>query len=272
MQKYLPYLKKFSKPLLLSVLFLGVIVLFAVFKNLLFNFNKTSQNIALWVWERPENLYFMKNEKVTYAFLAGTATKTNEDMVLYPRRQPLRIPNNSKTIAVVRIEDRSDGKPLTDLDMEQISDFVVKSCMKLKGNMGCQIDFDAAQSQLDFYKKLLVVIRAKLPTEMKLSITSLVSWCTTNDKPWFINSPVDEVVPMFFRLGTDSSVYWNKIHQGTLALNPICQGSVGISTDEELPGKAYLEDKIIYIFNNQYWNRSNWAIIKSNIENKLNEE
>lgn len=272
MQKYLLYLKKFSKPLCLSAIFLGVIILFAVFNNLIFIFNKTSQNIVLWVWERPENLYFMKRENVTYAYLAGSVTKTDNDLVFYSRRQPLRIPDNSKTIAVVRIEDKSNEKLLIDSDIEQIGNFVVKSCKELKGNISCQIDFDATQSQIDFYKRLLVFIRIKLPINIKLSITSLVSWCTTNEKPWFADSPIDEIIPMFFRLGLDANTYWNKITQETLILNQACQKSIGISTDEELPGKVYLKDKIIYIFNNQYWNKSNWDIIKSNIENKLNEK
>lgn len=265
-------MKKLNKLFLFPVLLVIVIVLFAVFKNLFINFRKTSQNLVLWVWERPENLYFMNREDVIYAYLAGSVTKTDNDLIFYPRRQPLRIPNNSKTISVVRIEDKSNRKLFTDPDLEITSNFILNSCTKLKGNISCQIDFDATLSQIDFYKRLLVTIRNKLPTDIHLSITSLLSWCTTNNKPWFDGLSIDEIVPMFFRLGTDFDIYRNKITQGTLILNQACQKSIGISTDEELPGKVYLKDKIIYIFNNQYWNRSNWDIIKSNIENKLNEK
>jgi len=236
------------------------------------NIPPTPLKITLWVWERPENLYFMKGADATYAFLAGTVTKTDEGLLPYYRRQPLRIPDNSSTIAVVRIEDKSDSKVLSDSDLEQISDFVVSSCTQKEDNTGCQIDFDATQSQIGFYKELLVVIRTKLPPRLDLSITSLVSWCTTNDRPWFVDSPIDEVIPMFFRLGRDANIYWDKVAQGKLVLDPICQKSIGISTDEELPGKGYLKDKTIYIFNNHYWDESNWNIIKSGVENKLNEK
>ena len=256
----------FVKSVIIVAFLVGYLVLF-VAKN-----NRSVLNLVLWVWERPENLYFMKNENVTYAFLVGTVTKTDNGLIPYPRKQPLRIPDNSKRVAVVRIEDKSNRKLFTDHDLEQISNFIINSCTKLENNISCQIDFDATQSQLDFYKRLLVAVRTKLPANIKLSITSLVSWCTTNEEPWFIDSPIDEIIPMFFRLGVEANTYWNKITQETLILNRACQKSIGISTDEELPGKVYLKDKIIYIFNNRHWNRSNWDIIKSNIKNKLNEK
>ena len=81
----------------------------------------------------------MKKENVVYAYLAGTATKTDKELFFYPRRQPLRIPDNSATIAVIRIDDRSAENLLTDEDMEQISDFVINSCGKSGKNISCMI-------------------------------------------------------------------------------------------------------------------------------------
>jgi len=228
-----------------------------------------NNSVILWVWERPENLYFLKEKNVTFAYLSGTVTKTNDGLVYYPRRQPLRIPDNSQTIAVIRIEDKSDKHEFYDKDKESISDYIVKSCQE-KSNLSCQIDFDAVESQIDFYKRLIIDVREKLPKEIKLSITSLVSWCTSGT-PWFDGLPIDEIVPMFFRLGRDENLYWQKIEQGSLKLDISCQKSVGIAADESLPNKIYLENKPIYIFNNKYWSPSNWAIIKSEILQKLDE-
>lgn len=263
--------KTFPFSIKLFLLIPIAIIFLVMYRNSVIRSNKTSPNFILWVWERPENLYFMKKEKVTYAFLAGSVIKTDKDLIFYPRRQPLRILDNSTTIAVIRIDDKSDGELFTDSDMEKISGFIIGSCVDSRKNIGCQIDFDATQSQIDFYKSLLVTIRSKLPTGIKLSITSLLSWCTTNDKPWFADSPIDEIIPMFFRLGMDSNIYRQKIAQNELALDKLCQKSIGISIDEALPGKEYLKDKKIYIFNNDYWDKSNWSIIKSKIENELNE-
>lgn len=232
--------------------------------------NKFNLPIVLWVWERPENLYFLKDKNITFAYLSGTVTKTSDGLVYYPRRQPLRIPDGSSTTAVVRIEDKSDKHEFNNQDLLDISEYIVRSCQEKETNLSCQIDFDAVESQTDFYKKLVVSIREQIPKDIKLSITALVSWCTDNN-PWFSGLPIDETVPMFFRLGRDENLYWRKIKDGSLKLNSACQKSVGIATDEPMPNKVYLENKPIYIFNNLYWSSANWAIIKSKILQKINE-
>jgi len=256
---------------IIGLIILVLIVFFFLWRNTIFHTTNTPPNLVLWVWERPENLYFMKDEPVAYAYLAGTATKTDNDLSFYFRQQPLRIPDGSTTIATVRIEDKTREATFIDSDIEEITNFIVKSCTDNLKNISCQIDFDAGQSQIEFYKKLITAVRKKLPTEIELSLTSLVSWCTGNDS-WFDDLPIDEIVPMFFRLGTDSSLYWQKIKDGKLKLDPICQKSIGVSTDELLPGKSYLKGKNIYIFNNQYWNKSNWDIIRSEIGKVLDEK
>jgi len=255
--------KKFSK-----ILFVILLISFGIF---LLKPKSKDLNIPIivWVWERSENLYFLKDKNVSFAYLSGTVTKTNNELVFYPRRQPLRIPDNRQTISVVRIEDKSEKHEFNDKDLVDISEFIVKSCLEKKSNISCQIDFDATESQIYFYKKLVVKVKEKLPKEMKLSLTALVSWCT-NDESWFKDLPVDEVVPMFFRLGKDENVYWQKIEQRNLKLNPLCQKAIGISTDENMPNKIYLKDKPIYIFNNEYWTLANWDIMKSTLQ-KINE-
>jgi len=250
--------KKFS-----IIFFVILLISFGIY---LFKSKSKNLNIPiiLWVWERPENLYFIKDKNISFAYLSGTVTKTDKNLEYYSRRQPLRIPDKSNIISVVRIEDRSIDHIFEDKYLPEISDYIVKSCIEKTSNTSCQIDFDATESQIEFYKKLVVSVRDKLPKEMKLSLTALVSWCT-NDESWFKDLPVDEVVPMFFRLGKDENVYWQKIEDGSLKLNPLCQKAIGISTDENMPNKIYLKDKPIYIFNNQYWSPENWTIIKSDI-------
>lgn len=236
-------------------------------------FKSKSKNLNIpvifWVWERPENLYFVKDKNISFAYLAGTVTKTDKNLEYYSRRQPLRIPDESKTISVIRIEDKSKDHVFEDKYLSEISDYIVKSCREKTSNTACQIDFDATESQIDFYKKLVVSVREKLPKEIKLSLTALVSWCT-NGESWLKDLPVDEVVPMFFRLGKDENVYWQKIEKGELKLNQICQKSIGIATDEPLPNKTYLQNKPIYIFNSDYWSTANWDIMKSTLQ-KINE-
>jgi len=241
---------------------------------LVFLFYKKSDKfnipIVIWVWERPENLYFLKEKNITFAYLSGTVTKTNNGLVYYSRRQPLRIPDYSNSIAVIRIEDKSDKHEFNNQDLLDISEYIAKSCQEKETNLGCQTDFDAVESQTDFYKKLVTNVREKLPQNIKLSITALVSWCTSGT-PWFNGLPIDEAVPMFFRLGKEENLYWKKIEEGNLKLDVSCHKSIGIATDEPLPNKIYLENKPIYIFNNVYWSPANWSIIKSEILHKLDE-
>lgn len=72
-----------------------------------------------------------------------------------------------------------------------------------------------------------------MPAAMPLSITVLVSWCAIGHGGWLSTLPIDEAVPMFFRLdgsarrGDDKSVYPLR--------EPLCRGSIGISTDESWP-------------------------------------
>ena len=221
--------------------------------------------IVLWVWERPENLYFINDKNISFAYLSGTVTKADKNLEYYSRRQPLRIPDKSNTISVIRIEDRSKDHIFEDKNLPEISDYIVKSCIEKTSNTACQIDFDATESQIEFYKKLVVSVREKLPKEMKLSLTALVSWCV-NDKAWFDELPIDEVVPMFFRLGREENIYWQRISEGRLNISNSCQKAVGVATDEPMPNKIYVKNKPIYIFNNGYWTSKNWDIMKLEIQ------
>ena len=65
-------------------------------------------------------------------------------------------------------------------------------------------------------------VRRALGTGVFLSITALASWCTPQS--WMAGLPVDEVVPMFFRMGRTRV-------EPPLAF-PACQSSAGISLDE----------------------------------------
>jgi len=252
-------LKKFSIIFLVLLLIsVGVYLFKSKSKNL-------NIPIVLWVWERPENLYFIKDKNISFAYLSGTITKTDKNLEYYSRKQPLRIPDNSKTISVIRIEDRSKDHIFEDKYLSEISDYIVESCIEKMSNIGCQIDFDATESQIEFYKKLVISVREKLPKNIKLSLTALVSWCL-NDKAWFDNLPIDEVVPMFFRLGREENVYWQRIGDGKLNISNSCQKAVGIATDEPMPNRIYMKNKPIYIFNNEYWTQANWDIMKLGIQ------
>ncbi|HEV7842531.1 MAG TPA: hypothetical protein VGO69_02490, partial [Pyrinomonadaceae bacterium] len=112
-----------------------------------------------------------------------------------------------------------------------------------------QIDFDATQSERQFYKSLLQDLRPRLPQAMPLSITALVSWCIYDN--WLDDLPVDEAVPMLFRMGVDEQRIKSYLNEGGAFRSPLCRLSNGVSTDEHL--KLVSPGARTYIFHTQAW-------------------
>src|SRR5205085_1172314 len=106
----------------------------------------------------------------------------------------LNIPKGTYMVAVTRIETDKQNRPV--LSMEQ-RDKIIAGVGQLLQNprvSAVQIDFDATESERDFYQDLLVQLRKRLPETMPLSITALASWCLYDD--WIAGLAVDEAVPM----------------------------------------------------------------------------
>jgi hypothetical protein len=66
-----------------------------------------------------------------------------------------------------------------------------------------QLDTEAKPSQRVFYRSLVQDLRTALPQRIKLSVTALAWWCRA--PAWLDGLAADEVVPMFFRMGKDST-------------------------------------------------------------------
>lgn len=204
----------------------------------------------LWAWERPENLEFIDNNKYGVAFLAQTLELKENGIEVIPRRQPLRVLPETRLIAVTRIESPRSGNP--DLSDEQIKNITITigKTLELKNVSAIQIDFDAKVSERGFYKKLLLKLKERLSKETPLSITALASFCI-GDK-WLDGLPVDEIVPMIFRMGTDDKKVKDFLANGGDFSGQVCKDSYGISIDEPLlamPDKS----RRIYIFNPRPW-------------------
>jgi hypothetical protein len=119
------------------------------------------------------------------------------------------------------------------------------------GIAGVQIDFDAARSQRAFYRDLLVDLRSALPESMPLSMTALASWAV-HDR-WLAGLPVDEAVPMLFRMGADAKRVRTYLDSGEDFAEPLCRTSVGFSTDE--PRAAVASGRRVYLFSPTAWTR-----------------
>ena len=208
--------------------------------------------IILWAWERPEDLSFLDPEQYGVAFLAQTLVLNGEEVVFRPRRQPLKVLPATKLVAVTRIESAKTTGTIAALSDSQIQKLVllILQTQQLDNVSAIQIDFDARKSERVFYRKLLEQLRDKLPVAVPLSITALASFCV-GDR-WLDELPVDEVVPMIFRMGTDNEKIRNFLAAGNDFQEPLCRTSYGVALDE--PVKVnFVEPRRLYVFNNKVW-------------------
>jgi hypothetical protein len=201
-----------------------------------------------WAWERKEDLRFLGEHK-SVAWYAGLITLDGPRVRVEPRRNPLTLAENAHRIAVIRIETR---KPT--LDERQLN-ATLEAIQQLNRNAEeLQLDFDATRGERAFYRKLLMHVHAK-----RLSITALTSWCF--DDRWLAGLPIDEAVPMFFRMGRDAGEVHARLARGETIPEPRCRGSAGISLDEPLPRMPAAQR--IWIFNPARWTEETWTLAQT---------
>lgn len=204
----------------------------------------------LWAWERREDLRFLDTDKFGVAFLAQTLNLEGDEIVFQPRRQPLELAPNTYTIAVTRIETGKEKNRRPALSDKQKTEIIslIKRTLELPGVKAVQIDFDVVVSERDFYKSLVKDLRKNLPENTPLSITALASWCV-GDR-WFGEMPVDEAVPMAFRMGADDHSIRDFLAKENDWREPLCKGSYGVALDEPLRAK-FKPNRRFYIFNSE---------------------
>jgi len=205
--------------------------------------------VVLWAWEQPEDLEFLDPARFGVAYLAKTCLLEGDDVVVRPRLQPLKVPDGTVVIAVVRIETSARDKPnYSEVQAEKLVSVIIGAAQG-RGIAGIQVDFDATSSERLFYRNLLTRIRAALPALEPLSITALASWCYWDD--WISDLPVDEAVPMLFRMGVDTSNIRRSLESRIDFRPGLSLHSVGISTDETLPWIP--AGRRVYIFSPSPW-------------------
>lgn len=206
-------------------------------------------HIILWAWERPEKLDFIDPERAGVAFLAKTIYLRADKVVARPRLQSLSVRPGTVLIAVARIETDRFELPLLSRDQIETVAKEVAGLAQLPNVTAVQIDFDAKVSERSFYADLLAAVRKILPSTTALSITALASWC--KDDNWLDNLPVDEAVPMLFRMGIDRAQIVSGLASGEPFHSPLCRQSSGVSVDETLPDLPPSER--VYVFNPDSW-------------------
>jgi hypothetical protein len=204
--------------------------------------------VMLWAWDRPEDLRFLDCKKAGVAFLAKTVTLSGGQMTVRPRMQPLLMPKGCQAMATTRVE-AGEGKIAV-----SAADVAAEIAKLGYGSRvaAVQVDFDATASQRDFYRELLEDVRERLPGDVLLSMTALASWCMHDG--WIEELPVDEAVPMLFRMGVDDGAVRRHLDQGKGFRVDLCKTSVGLATDE--PGPSVSRGVRWYVFHPRSWDRA----------------
>jgi hypothetical protein len=221
--------------------------------------------VILWAWERPEDLRFLTSSRHGVAFLAQTLVLKADGVIHKPRRQPLKLSPATRAIAVTRIESLKTTGERPSLSQAQRTKLVnlIYQTLKLPGVWAIQIDFDAVTSERAFYRSLLEELRFKLPDDTPLSITALASFCV-GDR-WIKDLPVDEAIPMAFRMGNDSQKIKSLIAEGHDFRGELCQRSYGIALDEPLTTK-FGESRRVYVFNSRSWRPEDLQLLEARLK------
>ncbi len=223
---------------------------------------RTTPQLTLWAWERPEDLRFLHSDNVGVAYLAGSVY-LEQSPVVRPRLQPLRVGEHTPVTAVVRLEPtKSTPAVFADEYRARLAEQIVRLSTAPQAS-ALQIDLDATRSQHDFYRALISDVRRRLPASIPLSITALGSWCMGDD--WMSGLPIAEAVPMLFRMGADRADIMQSLALGEDFREPLCRGSVGVSTDEPWPAPPLLR-RHVYVFHPRAWTAESFAAVQRRLE------
>jgi hypothetical protein len=107
----------------------------------------------------------------------------------------------------------------------------------------------AKLSEREFYRAVLGDLRRMLPDTIRLSITALASWCLADN--WLAGLPIDEAVPMLFRLGADRQHVLRHLQAGGDVRCTAGPYSVGLATDEPVP--RVWSGRRLYVFSPRAW-------------------
>ena len=198
--------------------------------------------IMIWAWERPEKLDFINPREAGVGFLGRTVQVRGDLVTVRPRRQPLLVAPGTALMAVVRVESQQPA-----MSSRFKVEHAILEAADFEGFRALQIDYDAKVSERDFYRALVVDLRRVLPSSMPLSITALASWCESDG--WISGLPVNEAVPMLFRMGAGETY-----RAGDDFRSNLCKTSMGISTDEPLAEVPH--GRRIYIFHPRSWSQN----------------
>jgi hypothetical protein len=157
---------------------------------------------------------------------------------------------------VIRIEAPGDRLPRADAVAEIIVE-ISRSYRPIE----YQLDFDARQSQREYYRLLIERLRTRL-TEQPVSVTALASWCAGD--PWLDTLDIDYAVPMIYRMGHDGDNIRQVLARNGRFPVTICRYAVGYSADEPLTGVDDIER--LFLFHPDPWTEIGYRTLRRDVD------
>lgn len=207
-----------------------------------------AEPLVLWAWERPEDLRFAGGE-AEVAVQTGFIELSGDRLIVRGRRFPLVAVPGQVTTAVVHVQiDPRRRLVWTPARETQVAEAVLRLARR-PGVQRLQLDFEVRASERPILLAVLQKIRAGLPQGVLFSMTALASWCDT--ETWLADAPVDEIVPMLFRMGPGGEPLKARLAAGGDFANPRCRTALAVSTDTPLARAP--AGRRVYLFNPRSW-------------------
>jgi hypothetical protein len=214
---------------------------------------------VIWAWERPEDLRFA-GPGAEVAVQTGFVVLAGDGVFARGRRFPLLMQGRPST-ALVHIQiDRRRRLAWTAAQRRQAAGAVLAFGRAL-GTRRLQVDFEVRASERRVLLDLLADVRRGLPRGETLSMTALASWCGTEG--WLGAAPVDEIVPMLFRMGPEGAALKARLGRGGDFAEPRCRSAYAISTDTPLERAP--AGRRIYLFSPRSWTARDHQSIQEEI-------
>lgn len=203
--------------------------------------------IVLWAWERTEDLRFVR-PPMEIAVQTGFVSLSGEAVAARGRYFPLRT-NAPPATAVVHVEiDRARPLVWTPLMRRRLG-AAIRHYATLRPTARVQLDFEVRASERRVLLATIADLRRALPPATRLSMTALASWCDT--ERWLDAAPVDEIVPMLFRMDQRGRGLERRLAAGGDFADPRCRTALAISTDTPIAHAP--AGRRVYLFSPRSW-------------------
>jgi hypothetical protein len=220
---------------------------------------RSPSTLILWAWERPEDLRFAP-AGVEIAVQTGFVDIAGGSFTAHGRRYPLLTPHPPAT-ALVHVQiDPSRPVQWTPALRQRVAAAVLHYATAIPARR-VQLDFEVRASERQILLDLLADLRRGLPRGTFLSMTALASWC--DGEAWLDAAPVDEIVPMLFRMRGGEGLK-NRLAAGGDFRNPRCRAALGVASDAAIarapPGRR------VYLFSPASWTAAGYERVRAEVE------